>query len=244
MRAGDVASRRVALEGTGAIEPLDFSPDGSKLLLGRGHLRHSAKRFLLDLATGQADRAQPAPGGGRLRGRRVHRRRPRGPGAVRPGQRRPAAGQHRPRRRPRRSGRRRRPAGASRTSTSPTTAACSPTRSTRKAAPRSWCATSLTRRALPQPALPVGVLTGLKFSPDGKRLAIGLNASTSPADVWSWDLDRAPAGALDRERGRRAGPADAWSSPSLVRFQSFDGKQIPAWVYKPPRQGALPGACR
>lgn len=88
------------------------------------------------------------------------------------------------------------------------------------------------RRALPQPALPVGVLTALQFSPDGKSLAIGLNTASSPADVWSWDID---AGGLTRWTASETGGLDpaAMVEPALVKFRSFDGLEVPAWVYRP-----------
>ena len=59
MRAGDVASRRIALEGTGALSPLAFSPDGTKLLLSKDISSTSAERYLLDLASGQAMEINP-----------------------------------------------------------------------------------------------------------------------------------------------------------------------------------------
>jgi dipeptidyl aminopeptidase/acylaminoacyl peptidase len=89
-----------------------------------------------------------------------------------------------------------------------------------------------TRRALPQPTLPVGVLTALDFNKDGTRLAIGLNASTSPADVWSWDVEGAT---LTRWTTSETGGLDpaALVEPTLETFKSFDGLEVPAWVYRP-----------
>ena len=88
------------------------------------------------------------------------------------------------------------------------------------------------RKVLRQPALPVGVLTALKFSPDGKSLAIGLNTATSPADVWSWDLKK---GQLTRWTTSESGGLDpaALVEPEVVKFRSFDGLEVPAWVYRP-----------
>jgi dipeptidyl aminopeptidase/acylaminoacyl peptidase len=90
----------------------------------------------------------------------------------------------------------------------------------------------LTRRALPQPATPKGVLTALKFTPDGKRLAIGLTGATSAGDVWVWDV----AGAqLVRWTTSELGDLDpaALAEPELIRFKSFDGLSVPAFVYRP-----------
>ena len=78
-----------------------------------------------------------------------------------------------------------------------------------------------------------GVLTGLKFSPDGDRLAISMSTATSAGDVWSWDVTGAassPAGPI-RNSGR-LDPATL-AEPQLIRFKSFDGLSVPAFVYRP-----------
>ncbi len=96
-----------------------------------------------------------------------------------------------------------------------------------------------TRRALPQPALPAGVLTGLGFSPDSARVAIGLTTPTSSGDVWSWDV---AGGELIRWTASEIGALDAgiFAEPELVRFPSFDGLEIPAFVYRPTNAPAGP----
>ena len=90
----------------------------------------------------------------------------------------------------------------------------------------------ITRRALPQPDLPRGVLTGLDFSPDGKSLAIGLTTATTAGDVWSWDVG---GGRLTRWTTSELGGLDPakLAEPTLVRFKSFDGLSVPALVYRP-----------
>ena len=90
----------------------------------------------------------------------------------------------------------------------------------------------ITRRALPQPVLPRGVLTALKFSPDGKNLAIGLTSATSAGDVWSWAVT---GGDLTRWTVSELGELDpaTLAEPELVRFKSFDGLSVPAFVYRP-----------
>ncbi|MEP9403156.1 S9 family peptidase [Sphingomonas sp. VNH70] len=90
----------------------------------------------------------------------------------------------------------------------------------------------VTRRALPQPDLPKGVLTALRFSPDGRRIAIGLTSATSAGDVWSWDVDGAK---LTRWTWSELGDLDParLAEPELIRFKSFDGLSVPAFVYRP-----------
>jgi dipeptidyl aminopeptidase/acylaminoacyl peptidase len=98
-----------------------------------------------------------------------------------------------------------------------------------------------TKRALPQPRLPKGVVTGLKFSPDGRKLAISMNTPTAAGDVWTWDLQ---AGRLDRWTYSELGGLDPATlvEPELIRYRSFDGLSIPAFVYRPkgPASGKRP----
>lgn len=84
----------------------------------------------------------------------------------------------------------------------------------------------------PLPALPIGLVGGLEFSPDGSRLALGLNTATSPADVYVVDL---AAGAVERWTRSEVGGLDtaAFVAPTLIRYESFDGRSIPAFYYRP-----------
>jgi dipeptidyl aminopeptidase/acylaminoacyl peptidase len=87
------------------------------------------------------------------------------------------------------------------------------------------------------PALPIGVIGGLSFSPDGKRLALTLNSATSPSDVHVIDLG---AATLARWTQSEVGGLDAatFVAPTLVRYPTFDKvdgvqRTIPAFYYKP-----------
>lgn len=96
-----------------------------------------------------------------------------------------------------------------------------------------------TGRDVPLPAIPRGVVGGFKWSPDGRRLGFNVSDATSPGDVYSIDLD---GGALTRWTASERGPIDPASlvEPELIRFTSFDGLSVPAFVYRPKR--AAPGA--
>jgi len=97
------------------------------------------------------------------------------------------------------------------------------------------------------PELPVGLIGGLAFSPDGDRLALTLNSAASPSDAYVIDLASAK---LARWTQSEVGGLDAsaFATPELVRFPTFDqvdGAQrtIPAFYYKPSRSGpAKPAA--
>lgn len=88
------------------------------------------------------------------------------------------------------------------------------------------------RQTKPIAGLPRGVLTGLGLSPDGKRLATSLSTATSAGDVWTAELG---SGTWTRWTRSELGEVDpvALSEPELVRFKSFDGLSVPAFVYTP-----------
>jgi dipeptidyl aminopeptidase/acylaminoacyl peptidase len=89
-----------------------------------------------------------------------------------------------------------------------------------------------TRRALPQPELPAGVVGDLAFSPDAGKLGFSLATSTSVSDAWSWSVTD---GKLERWTASELGGLDpkALATPELIRYPSFDKRSIPAFVYKP-----------
>ncbi|MBL8773179.1 MAG: S9 family peptidase [Phenylobacterium sp.] len=89
-----------------------------------------------------------------------------------------------------------------------------------------------TGRELPSPKLPPGVLTGFRFSKDGLRLGLSLSTPLSAGDVWSLDL---AGGELVRWTESELGGMDAGRlvEPQLVRYATFDGRQIPAFVFRP-----------
>src|SRR3712207_7323803 len=89
-----------------------------------------------------------------------------------------------------------------------------------------------TKRPIAGPNLPKGVVGGLEFDDAGLRLAISMTSPTSAGDVWSWDLQNRR---LERWTYSELGGLDPAQmiDPTLIRYRSFDGKQIPAFVYRP-----------
>jgi dipeptidyl aminopeptidase/acylaminoacyl peptidase len=101
-----------------------------------------------------------------------------------------------------------------------------------------------TRADEPLPAIPQGVVSGIEFSPDGKRLAFALNSATSPSDVYTVDL---AANTLARWTESEVGGLDTskFVAPTLVHFPSKAGAKgkplsIPAFYYKPSKPGPYP----
>jgi dipeptidyl aminopeptidase/acylaminoacyl peptidase len=94
-------------------------------------------------------------------------------------------------------------------------------------------------RALPAPDLPVGLIGGLGFSPDGRALALVLNTPRSPSDVYVYGMRKRE---LTRWTESEVGGLDTarFPVPELVSFESFDGLEVPAWVYRPAKAGPHP----
>ena len=223
-------SRRVVHEGQGAIAPLDVSPDGRTLLLGRYTSISESKRYLLDLASGRLTELNPgvkaAYEGGEFTpdGRSVMVLTDENSEVLRPmlidvrsGTK--TAMDVNPRW----------PVEAFDLSSDGRLLAYSVNE---EGWSRVYVQELYGRTRLPQPELPRGVISGLKFNKDGSKLAVSLSSPTSAGDVYSWDLNNRR---LERWTYSELGGLDPASlvEPELIRYRSFDGRSIPAFVYKP-----------
>lgn len=91
---------------------------------------------------------------------------------------------------------------------------------------------------MPAPQLPAGVFGGLEFSPDSRRLAFTLTGPDRNPDVWLLDLPDSEPRRLTRSS--TAGiPPSTFRRPRLVRYPSFDGRDIPA-IFHEPEAGSAP----
>ena len=92
--------------------------------------------------------------------------------------------------------------------------------------------------------LPAGRITGMGFEPNGSRLALTINGTTSPGDVFVVDP---VSGGSERWTASEIGGLDSsrFVEPELVRFPTFDSEAggpatIPAFLYTPPGEGPFP----
>ena len=94
-------------------------------------------------------------------------------------------------------------------------------------------------RRAPGPRLPKGIQGGFAFSPDSRRLAFTLTGPDLNPDVWTLEL---PDGEPRRlTRSSTAGiPRNSFRRPRLVRYPSFDGRDIPAIFYEPEGEVSSP----
>ena len=87
-------------------------------------------------------------------------------------------------------------------------------------------------RRMPDPEIPEGIVGGFEFSPDSRRLAFTLVGPTRNPDVWVLDLPDGDVRQLTRSS--TAGiPRSTFRRPHLVRYPTFDGREIPALFYEP-----------
>ena len=94
----------------------------------------------------------------------------------------------------------------------------------------------------PVPKLPTGQIGSLRWQENNRDLAFSLNSAQSPSDVYSVDVQSAK---LERWTYSETGgvPPQNFVEPKLVKWKSFDGKQISGWLYAPkvkPASGKYP----
>jgi dipeptidyl aminopeptidase/acylaminoacyl peptidase len=98
----------------------------------------------------------------------------------------------------------------------------------------------LMARVLTPKDLPLGVVSGLEFSPDETKLAFTFDGPRFNPDIWIWDLEKNKLRQVTFSS--RAGiPFSRFVEPELVHYKSFDGLMIPAWFYPPPESARKPG---
>jgi dipeptidyl aminopeptidase/acylaminoacyl peptidase len=93
-----------------------------------------------------------------------------------------------------------------------------------------------TGRDLPVPELPRGLCLHFAMSPDGRRIAAAVGTATRPVDVYVADLETGITTRLSESF--HGGIAEAGLvTPELVRYPTFDGRRVPAWLYRPRTEG-------
>jgi dipeptidyl aminopeptidase/acylaminoacyl peptidase len=87
-------------------------------------------------------------------------------------------------------------------------------------------------RRMADPEIPEGIAGGFEFSPDSRSLAFTLVGPTRNADVWVLDLSDRDADRITHSSSAGI-PRSTFRRPRLVRYPTFDGREIPALFYEP-----------
>ena len=82
------------------------------------------------------------------------------------------------------------------------------------------------------PGLPPGDLAQVRFSRDESRLALMVSSDTSPSDVYTVDLKAGQGKRLTNALNPAIDEDDLVAS-RVVRYQSYDGLEIPSILYQP-----------
>jgi len=90
-----------------------------------------------------------------------------------------------------------------------------------------------TRKQLPVPEFPSGVISHVQWHENNRDLALTLSSARSPADVYSLDVTN---GAVQRWTASETGGLNAsqFVEPRLVSWKSFDDREISGFLYQPP----------
>src|SRR5277367_4313836 len=90
-----------------------------------------------------------------------------------------------------------------------------------------------TGKEKPVPALPKGVISALTWHKNNRDLGFDLSSARASSDVYSLDVQ---SGKVDRWTFSEAGglnPAN-FSEPDLIHWKSWDGRAISGFLYRPP----------
>lgn len=81
--------------------------------------------------------------------------------------------------------------------------------------------------------IPIGQVSGLAWHNDDRDLGFTLSSATSASDAYSLDVR---TGKLTRWTQSETGGlnTEAFSPPHLIKWKSFDGREITGWMYLPP----------
>jgi len=84
--------------------------------------------------------------------------------------------------------------------------------------------------------LPRGTVDRFAWSPDGRLLAFGFSTAEDPSAIVLVDSDGSVRSISSEDPANRPSVA----SPELVHYPTFDGREIPAFLFKPEGEGPFP----
>ncbi|MFG0257505.1 MAG: S9 family peptidase [Phycisphaerales bacterium JB043] len=87
-------------------------------------------------------------------------------------------------------------------------------------------------KALDLPEMPDADITGINFSRSGNHMAFYVNGATSPSNLFVMDLNSGSYTQLTDSMNPQIDQSHLVNA-EVVRFESFDGLEIPALLYKP-----------
>lgn len=77
-----------------------------------------------------------------------------------------------------------------------------------------------------------GIIGGLTFSKAGDRIAFTFSSFQTPSDIWVYDLNLKKFARITASDSAGI-KLSTFVQPELIKFKTFDGRDIPAWYYVP-----------
>jgi dipeptidyl aminopeptidase/acylaminoacyl peptidase len=89
-----------------------------------------------------------------------------------------------------------------------------------------------TRKEIPVPKLPLGVMWGIRWRSNSRELGLNLSSASQPYDAYSVDM---ASGKVDRWTFSETGGLNTagFAQPQLIHWKSWDGKSIAGFLFKP-----------
>jgi dipeptidyl aminopeptidase/acylaminoacyl peptidase len=88
-----------------------------------------------------------------------------------------------------------------------------------------------------------GVLGGLTFSNDESKLAFSCSSATQNSDIWVYDLKSKVLSQVTHSDKAGIDPR-SFAAPQLIKYKTFDGREIPAWYYRSQKMMTESGGTR
>lgn len=85
-----------------------------------------------------------------------------------------------------------------------------------------------------------GIVSGVTISKDEKTIAYSFSSAGQPSDIWTYDIATRKLTQVTNSDLAGIDPK-TFVAPELIKFKTFDGREIPAWYYRP-KNAALPTA--
>ncbi|MEQ8671895.1 MAG: S9 family peptidase [Aggregatilineales bacterium] len=86
--------------------------------------------------------------------------------------------------------------------------------------------------------LPVGVVQNASPSPDSSKIVLNYTTAKSASNIYEFDLETGDLLPLSQSMVGGIDP-DHMIDPELIHYETFDGQQIPAWLYIPKTRGDI-----
>lgn len=98
-------------------------------------------------------------------------------------------------------------------------------------------------KPLSVPDLPPGMFSAVQFARDNRLVVFAYQTSTRPNDIYTWDPATKQLNRITVSNTSGI-PSTTFVQPELLRYRSFDGLEVPAYLYLPtdlPAGGRAPG---